>query len=144
MWFWTWCDFQSSLLQWHSWVSHPWIQNQILWDLLEFTDKHLQTLLIQYSIGHICIKPTLPNCFPTRLGSKVILEKPQQRADISANLKGHIRWPRKCHSSKCKNRRLQDRRSILASRQHIATVGHPAPPTGGAHWEAVQIGWKGW
>lgn len=44
----------------------PWIQNQILWDLLEFNNKHLQTLLIQYSIWHIWIKPTSPSCFPTK------------------------------------------------------------------------------
>lgn len=100
--------------------SLPWIQNQILWDLLEFTNKHLQTLLIQYSIW-----PTLPSCFPIRLGSNVAWEKPQQRADISVNMKGHIRWPRKCHSSKCKSGRLQDRRRRLGSGQHKATTGHP-------------------
>lgn len=76
----TWSSMHGSLLvpimQWHKILhaqskkqgeeSLPWIQNQILWDWLEFSNKHLQTLLIQYSIWHIWIKPTLPSCFPTR------------------------------------------------------------------------------
>lgn len=132
-------------------VSLPWIQNQILWDLLEFSNKYLQILLIQCSVWHICIKPALTSCFPTSLGSKVILEKPPQRADISAYLRGHIRWPRKCHSSKCKNRRLQVGRSVLASGEHTGTISHACPSSradtlgSSPTWlKRLQLGWKGW
>ena len=76
----TWSGMHSSLLvyvmQWQKSLhaqskkqgeeSLPWIQNQILWDLLEFDNKHLQTLLIQYSIWRTWIKPTLHICFPIR------------------------------------------------------------------------------
>lgn len=150
-WFILWSDtkFYMLSLSEEGEVSLSWIQNQILRDLLEFSNKHLQTLLIQYSMWHIWIKPTLPSCFPTRLGSKcygskIALEKSQQRADISANLKGHIKWPRKCHSSKCKSRDLQVRVNFLASGQHIGTIGHPCSSYRGNTLEAVQLGRKDW
>ena len=112
--------------------SLPWIQNQILWDMLEFNNKHLQTLLIQYSIWRIWINPTLPSCFPTRsLGKQSSAGGGPTKSWHFSKFEGHARWPRKCHSRKCKNRHLQVRGSILASEKHIGTTGLFCTPNRG-------------
>lgn len=123
--------------------SLPWIQNQILWDLLEFGNKHLQTLLIQYSIWRTWTKPTLPSCFPVRWrGREACWRVPNNELAFQQIWRGTPDDPENAVPA---NARAVVSRSVGVFWHLKSTwvqLASAALLTGEMPWEAVQCGWK--